>query len=89
MKPLRLTDSQLDHVMLCARPLAPSARSAFLEDVARALSDHDDIGDGAVARAARDAQRKYFDPPALGRSAGLSRWARRGGGIRRKATAQG
>jgi hypothetical protein len=38
-----------------AAPLAPSQRSAFLKDVARRLHNVE-LGDGAVALAAREAQ---------------------------------
>lgn len=37
-------------------PLAPSPRSAFLKDVARRLQHVVELGDGAVAQAAREAQ---------------------------------
>ena len=39
-------------------------RGKFLQDVADQLNGHE-IGDGTVARAAKEAQRKYFDAPVL------------------------
>jgi hypothetical protein len=54
-RPLALTDDQMAQILRSAQPLAPSARSAFLHDVAQALNGHE-IGDGVVARAAREAQ---------------------------------
>ena len=55
MKPLHLTDQQLKVLRELAAPLAPSQRSAFLQDVARRLHGVE-LGDGAVAQAAREAQ---------------------------------
>jgi hypothetical protein len=46
-----------------------------LQTVAELLNGHE-IGDGVVARAAREAQWKYFGPPDLGR-APLASWRRR------------
>jgi hypothetical protein len=61
MPPLRLTDSQITAVFAAVRPLAPSARNAFLLELATALAGIADPGDGDVARA----QRQFFDPPEL------------------------
>jgi DNA-directed RNA polymerase specialized sigma24 family protein len=57
--PLALTDDQLQIIRRAAAPLHPHDRSAFLERVARALSDIE-AGDGVVARAARDAQQHFM-----------------------------
>jgi len=65
MPPLRLSDDELDAVMLAARPLRPHDRDAFLQDVADQLSTCAVIGPGIVAKACRAAQRKFFDPPEL------------------------
>jgi hypothetical protein len=54
MAPIRLTDAQLDAVLAAARPLAVGDRDQFLQDVARALQGQD-LGDGAVYRAIREA----------------------------------
>jgi len=65
MPPLRLSDDELDAVMLAARPLRPDDRDAFLQEVANALAGCSEIGPGTVAKACRAAQRKFFDPPEL------------------------
>jgi len=63
MGPIRLTDAQLDAVFAAAAPLAVQDRDPFLQDVAAALRGIPDPGDGDVARAIRQTQRKHFDPP--------------------------
>jgi hypothetical protein len=63
MGPIRLSDSQLAAVFDAARPLAVRDRDAFLLDLAAALQAITDPGDGDVARAIRQVQRKHFDPP--------------------------
>jgi hypothetical protein len=45
-----------------ARPLPRNLRDAYLKSVAEALKGSD-TGPGAVYRAVRDCQKKYFDPP--------------------------
>jgi hypothetical protein len=62
---IRLSDDELDAVMLAARPLRPHDRDAFLQEVANALAGCSEIGPGTVAKACRAAQRKFFDPPEL------------------------
>jgi hypothetical protein len=69
MPPVRLTDAELDAVMLAARPLAHDVRDAFLQHVAQELSACSEIGPGTVNRVCREAQRKFFDPPDLGNGA--------------------
>jgi hypothetical protein len=64
-KPLALSDSQLHAVYRAAAPLAGADRGAFLEDVARALVVLPEVGDGTVARACAEAQRRYWQPPNL------------------------
>jgi hypothetical protein len=75
-RPIALTDEQLSAVMAAAQPLAPADRSAFLEDVAAALTALPIVGDGAVNRVVREVQSRYFrpelDPPRYG-----GRWAPR------------
>ena len=75
-RPLSLSDAQLDATMNAAAPLLPRDRSLFLEDVAAALRGFDEIGDGVVARVAREVQRKYLRPPDLSRSRDCSRYRR-------------
>ena len=50
-----MTDQQMTLLRQLAAPLAPSQRSAFLEEVARRLHGVE-LGDGVVAQAAREAQ---------------------------------
>jgi hypothetical protein len=69
MRPIALTDSQLDAVFEAARPLAVHDRDPFLQEVAGLLQGITDIGDGDVARAIRAVQRKHFDPPELNQGA--------------------
>ena len=64
MKPLALTDDQMSQVLRSAQPLSPSARSAFLLDVARELNGRE-LGDGIVARTCAEIQKRYFDVPDL------------------------
>jgi len=52
---LPFTDQQLTLLRELAAPLAPSQRSTFLQEVARRLHGVE-LGDGAVAQAAREAQ---------------------------------
>jgi hypothetical protein len=64
-QPLRLSDSQLDAVFAASRPLQPGDRDAFLLELAAALAGIVDPGDGDIARAIRQTQRRFFDPPEL------------------------
>jgi hypothetical protein len=63
MLPLALSDDQLDTVMRGAEPLLPQDRHKYLQRVAELLYQQGEIGDGAVARVCREAQRAFFDPP--------------------------
>jgi hypothetical protein len=65
MPPLRLSNDELDSVLRAAQPLDRGVRDAFLQDVADQLSQCAVIGPGTVAKACREAQKKFFDPPAL------------------------
>jgi len=56
MNALPFTDQKLSLLHELAAPLAPSQRSAFLQDVARRLHGVVELGDGTVAQAAREAQ---------------------------------
>jgi hypothetical protein len=64
MRPLALSDQQLDIIRRAAEPLPLRDRGAFLQCVAELLSGKE-LGDGAVARAAAMAQRRYRDVPDL------------------------
>jgi hypothetical protein len=61
--PLALTDQQLAIVSAIARPISYRDRKRYLEAVADALAGLKEIGDGAVAQAAMQAQRQFFRPP--------------------------
>jgi hypothetical protein len=74
--PLALTDDQLSIIQRAAGPLHPHDRSAYLETVAELLNGHE-LGDGIVARAAREAQAKFLRPPDLARKNGQSKYSRR------------
>jgi hypothetical protein len=65
VQPLRLTDDELNAIYAACRPLAPRDRDPFLQALAQALSTTGELGPGAVYRAIRDVQRRYFDPPTL------------------------
>jgi hypothetical protein len=62
MLPLCLTDDQLDTVMAGATPLYPQDRHKYLQRIAELLYQQE-LGDGAVARACREAQRAFLAPP--------------------------
>jgi hypothetical protein len=64
MRPLQLSDEQMDALVRIAAPLIPSDRRLFLEDVARALNGRE-IGPGLLHRVAVECQRKYWSPNAL------------------------
>ena len=70
--PISLTDDQLAIIVRGAEPLLPQDRSAYLHRVASLLHDVE-IGDGAVARAARQAQHELFRAPDLHGDAGEPR----------------
>jgi hypothetical protein len=71
---IRLTDDELDAVMAAARPIAVERRDAFLQDVARALASCVELGPGVVHRVCAETQRRFFDPPDLGRASGLGKY---------------
>jgi hypothetical protein len=70
---LSLSDSQLSAIMAVAHPLAPAARSAFLEAVAARLAGVVELGDGVVSRCCRELVRLYFEPPD---TVAVGRWGR-------------
>ena len=73
MSPLKLTDDELDSVLAAARPLHVRDRDGFLQQVAAALASCSKIGPGTVYRVASETQRKFFDPPELGRGGDQSK----------------
>jgi hypothetical protein len=64
-RPISLSDEQLQTVLDTAEPLPRTDRGRFLENVAARLRHEQQIGDGAVSRACREAFREVFRPPAL------------------------
>ena len=58
-----LSETQLDIIHHAAAPLAPGERAAFLDEVAAALAEYAEFGDGAVYRVCREVQRQHWDPP--------------------------
>jgi hypothetical protein len=62
--PLVLSDSQIDHIALVARPLRPTERTAFMAALFQDLiMRRDEVGDGELGRVLRDLQRKHSKPP--------------------------
>jgi hypothetical protein len=66
---LKFSDDQLDIIQRAAAPLHQDERAAFLTTVAELLRGQE-IGDGSVARAAAEAQRKFLRPVDLARRNG-------------------
>jgi hypothetical protein len=67
MRPIRLTDDELDAVMSAAQPIAIERRDAFLQAVAAELRGRE-VGPGLVHRVVAQVQREFFDPPLETRS---------------------
>ena len=61
----KLNDHQQGIILTAAAPLHVSRRNAFVAAVAERLRALPEVGDGAVARACRETQRAFFDPPDL------------------------
>jgi len=76
MRPLALTDAQMDAILLAARPLRLRDRDLFLKEVVATLggTGGGPPGDGDVNRAVRSAVKKYFDPPQLGDPGMISKY---------------
>src|SRR5262249_6004065 len=62
---LKFTDDQISVIESYARPLHVNQRSEFLQSVAELLNGHDEIGDGTIARACAEVQRRYLRPTDL------------------------
>ena len=75
MKPIGLTDGQLDVVLRGAAPLHPRDRDAYMQQVAEELRGRE-FGDGLVARVCAEVQRRFFRVPELEPPRVPSRWAR-------------
>jgi hypothetical protein len=75
---MMLTPHQQAILQDAAKPIAPQLRKAFLEAVNRRLEGMGEIGDGTVARACREFQGKYLDPPSLQGRPNSRWWPTRG-----------
>jgi hypothetical protein len=62
---ISLSDDELSAITDAARPLPPKLRSEFLQAVAAEIEQRHQRGPGAIYRACRELQRKFFDPPNL------------------------
>jgi len=62
---IALDDEEMAAVVSAARPLQPKHRSEFLAAVAAELERQQQRGPGAVYRACRDLQKRFFNPPQL------------------------
>ena len=84
LKPVRLSDSELDAIFSAAGPLPVEARDTFLRAVAHRLQQEcGEIGPGTVGRICRELQRQFFDPPEFEGPGAVSRWSRADGGLRK------
>jgi hypothetical protein len=65
--PIRLSTSQLEAVSQIATPIPPDLRGAYLEALAGLLTPDSDgtVGDGALWKAAHQAQRQVLHPQAV------------------------
>jgi hypothetical protein len=62
MRPIPLSDDEMDAVYRACAPIAPHRRDRFLQALAAELQGRE-IGPGSVGRAIAIVQRKFFDPP--------------------------
>jgi hypothetical protein len=67
MQPIPLNDDQMTAVLAAATLLPFNRRAVFLAEVASALNQLPEIGDGALHRVIMEVQRRHYDPP-LGRT---------------------
>jgi hypothetical protein len=70
---IALDDDEMTAITNAARPLPPKLRSEFLQAVASEIEQQHQRGPGAIYRACRELQKKYFDPPDLN---GISKYDR-------------
>jgi len=69
--PLSLSNEEKDLLLALAAPIDQARRDRFLREVAQELeasTAQAGIGPGALHRAARTVQRRFFDAPQLGES---------------------
>lgn len=69
MSPISLSDQELSQIMAASAPLPPPQRPRFMQAVADRLAVYPEAsrGAGLVHRILVETQRKFFDPPLLGR----------------------
>jgi hypothetical protein len=72
MRPIPLSDAEMDAVIHACAPIAPDRRGGFLQALAAELRDKP-IDPGSVHRAIVAVQRAYFDPPLATEPSGRSR----------------
>ena len=64
MQPIiKLTDEQMTAVLAASMLIPFNRRTTFLAEVASALTQLPEIGDGALHRVIMEIQRRHFDPP--------------------------
>lgn len=66
IQPLKLSDDEMTAVYNACKPLNINDCDAFLQSPANALRQGGELGPGAVYRAIRDVQRRYFPPTRAG-----------------------
>jgi hypothetical protein len=64
-RPLGLSDSQLETVMVIARGLHVADRGPFLETLAAKVNGNPEIGDGLLHRMAKETARQFFRAPVV------------------------
>jgi hypothetical protein len=62
MRPIALSDDEMNHIYQACGPLAVDQRDGFLRALAAELQGQE-IGPGSVGRAIARVQRLYYDPP--------------------------
>jgi hypothetical protein len=65
MRPLRLTDAELEIVLTAARPIAVHLRDEFLRAVAVKLDGNIEVGPGTLHRIVVEVPRRFRDVPDL------------------------
>jgi hypothetical protein len=58
-----LSDEQMTAILAASMPIPFNRRTVFLAEVASALNQLPEIGDGALHRVIMEIQRRHFDPP--------------------------
>jgi hypothetical protein len=61
-RPIALSDSEISHIMTCARPLMPGDRDAYVRAVVAVLESQPVLGPGLVGRVCRELQGRFWRP---------------------------